>query len=72
MAKGRLFLRQDGVRRRWLGGCREWEKTAPRCDMATSRRTVTLPTGSGQARVHGEPGGSLSRGRLVLLESLFS
>lgn len=33
---------------------------------------VTLPTGSGEASVHGESGGSLSLSRLVLLENIFS
>lgn len=71
MAKGRLFLQEDGVDRRWLGCCCEWE-TAPKCDMTTSRRMVTLPTGSGEASVRGESGGNLSRGRLLLLETIFS
>lgn len=66
MAKGRLFLKEDDVDRRWLGGCCE---AAPRWDTTTSRRMVTVPTGSGEASVHGESGGTPSLGRLVLLEN---
>lgn len=40
--------------------------------MASSRRTVTVPTGSGEASVHGESGGTPSLARLVLLENSFS
>lgn len=40
---------------------------APRCGTTTPRRMVKLPTGSGEASVHGESGGHPSLGRLVSL-----